>query len=353
MRMIGRSRTPIGVDIGSRNIKAAQLRISGGGHCIVALSALPRTKGAEQIGPEEITNIRSVLRRQGFCGTDVVLAAPEEKLLRGILEVPRQVSGAPVAQIARMELSRMHNVPPNSFEMVCWEPPPSCESTKSTRQTVAVGCPHSAADALLDVFEESGFSVSALDLHSAAAARACASLIVPPPAVTSILDLGRSSTKLLLVCDGRIVYDRFLITNGMAKLISRLRQESGIAERSAYQIVSTVGFVNGSEAGEFGQELAEIIRKKLSNHFDIILDELKAPFDYVSRQYRSEGIKRLLLIGGGAQISGLAKHFEAALGIEVMSVAPSDVVESSPQIMSKASNSAMMVAVGLAQFAGE
>jgi type IV pilus assembly protein PilM len=353
MRTIGRARTAIGVDIGSRNIKAAQLRMSGGRHCIVALSSLPRTKVGQEVDREELINVRSVLRRQGFRGTDVVLAAPEEKLLRGIFEVPRQVSGAPVAQIARMELSRMHNVPPNSFEMVCWEPSPAGESTKSARQTVAVACPHSAADALLDVFEESGFSVKALDLHSAAAARICASLTVPRPAITSILDLGWSSTKLLLVCDGKIVYDRFLTTNGMEKLISRLREESGIIQSSAYKIVSTVGFGDGSETGEFGQEFTQIIRKKLSNHFDIILDELKAPFEYVSHQYRSEGVKRLLLIGGGAKISGLAKHFEAALGIEVMSVAPSDVVESSPQIMSKASNPAMMIAVGLAQFAGE
>jgi len=351
MTMIGKSRTPIGIDVGSRSIKAAQLRTSNGRHHIAALSMSPRAKPAGEIDRQEILDLRGVLRRQGFCGNKIILAAPEEKLLRGTLELPSKMSGAPVAQVARVELSRMHDAAPDSFEMICWELPAQSKS-KSMTQAIAVGCPHDAANAFLDVFEECGFNVRALDVRSAAAARACMPLTVPPPTVTTILDLGWNSTKLLLVCGDKLTYDTFLTTNCMAKLIVTLGQESGIAEESAYQIVSTVGFVNDSETNEFGQEFAELIRKKLTRHFDAVLEELKAPFAYASRQYPGGQIERLLLIGGGGRISGLGQYLEAALGIEVMSVAPSDVVESSAQIMSKASNPAMTVAVGLAQFAG-
>jgi Tfp pilus assembly PilM family ATPase len=290
-----------------------------------------------------------VLRRQGFRGNEIVLAAPEEKLLRGTVELPSKMSGAPVAQVARVELSRMHNAAPNSFEMICWELPAQGKS-KSTTQAIAVGCPHDAANAFLDVFEGSGFNVRALDVRSAAAARACMSLTVPPPAVTSILDLGWNSTKLLLVSGDKVIYDTSLTANCMAKLILTLKQESGIAEESAYQIVSTVGFVNDNEASELDREFAEVIRKKLRRHVDAVLEELKAPFAYAGRQYPGGQIKRLLLIGGGAGISGLAQYLEATLSIDVMSVAPSNVADSAPQIVSKASNPAMTVAVGLAQF---
>jgi type IV pilus assembly protein PilM len=348
--MIGNSRTPIGIDVGSRSIKAAQLRTSNGRHHIAALSMSPRAERTGEIDRQEILDLRDVFRRQGFRGNEIVLAAPEEKLLRGTVELPSKISGAAVTQVARIELSRMHNAAPNSFEMICWELPAQAKS-KSMTQAIAVGCPHDAANAFLDAFEECGFNVRALDVRSAAAARTCMPLIVPPPTVTAILDLGWNSTKLLLVCGDNITYDTFLTANCMAKLIVTLRQESGIAEESAYQIVSTVGFVDDNETNEFDQEFAEVIRRKLRRHFEAVLQELKAPFAYAGRQYPGGQIKRLLLVGGGARIPGLAQYLEAALGIEVMPVAPSNIVETSAQTMSKASNPAMTVAVGLAQFA--
>ena len=82
-------------------------------------------------------------------------------------------------------------------------------------------------------------------------------------------------------------------------------------------------------------------------------EELDSLFDYVDYQYPREGIKRLLLIGDGARISGLPQHFHNAIGVEVRSVTPNDIVENSPLVFPKASHPAMMVAVGLAMFAGE
>ena len=95
MRRAGKSRIPmyIGIDVGARSIKVAQLSMSGGKLRIAALSMLPRTKIAEQVDTEEILKIRRILRRQGFHGNDIVLASPENGLLRGVFDVPPQVSG--------------------------------------------------------------------------------------------------------------------------------------------------------------------------------------------------------------------------------------------------------------------
>ena len=351
MRKTGKSRTAIGIDVGSRSIKVAQLFRSGGKPQIAALSMLPRTNVGE-IDSEDILKMKRVLKRQGFYGNDVVLAAPENELLRGVFDVPPQVSGAPIAQIARMELSRIHNVAPDSFEMVCWDPPDPGKS-KSTMQTIAIGCPHETAGAFIDLFEDSGFSVRALDIRIAAAARACTTLTVPPPALTSILDIGWESTKLLLLCGSTVIYERPFRNKCLAKLRSKLSETFGITEVAADQVISTIGFVTESEAGELDQESVEVIRRMLGKHFDMMLEELEASFDYANYQYPGEGAKRLLLIGGGAGISGLSQYFHSTLGVEVRSIAPSDVVEGSAQIFTKASHPAMTVAVGLAMFTGE
>ena len=436
LRIMPHGRTAIGIDVGSRTIKVAQLAKSGSfpstllktglslmgrgasrssanssdqSYQIVALSMLPRTKAglieagqqvdsirdpvrdpvfdseaqtrresnglsvpdstraSNRLDRQEIINIRAVLRRQGFCGNDIVLAVPEKQLLHGVFEIPPATSGQAadreemIFQIARMELSRMHGVAPDSFEMACWPlggwPLGGQDESKSTHrggQAIAVGCPHDVANELLDLFEGAGFNVRALDLRSAAAARACMSLSVQLPALTAILDLGWSSTKLLFVCGGTVVYERCLTNKSISHITTKLSGMFGITEQSADQTISTIGLVTNSEAGDYDQQSTEAIRKILTKHFDVMLEELKTPFDYASHQYPGEGVKRLLLIGGGARIFGLSQYIQEALGIEVITAAPGDLVgHSESQILAKLSHPAMTVAVGLAMFNGE
>jgi len=355
MKIFGRSRTAIGIEIGSRNIKAAQLCPSDGQHHIAALSMLPREQPGQQIDRKEILDLKDVLRRQGFCGNDVVLAVPEDKLLRATLELPHQVSDTAVAQIARMELSRLHKVAPDSFEFVYWRLPPANQS-KSVTATIAVACPHEAADAYLSIFQEGGFNVTALDVHSAAAARACTPLIVPPPAVTSLLDLGWNSTKLLLLCGRMVLYEKFISSQCIATMTARLSEMFGLPEKPAYQIVATIGFApDPVGGGGLDRQSVEAIRKMLISFLAMILEELKAPFAYVNHQYPGEGLKRLLLIGEGAGIVGISQYFQDNLGIEVMLAAPSNLVEpplAGLPVLAIGDNPALTVAVGLAKFAG-
>jgi len=362
MKIFGRSRTAIGIEIGSRNIKAAQLCQSDGQHHIAALSMLPRERPGQQIDHKEILGLKDVLRRQGFCGNDVVLAAPEDKLLRATLELPPQMSDAVVAQIVRMELSRLHKVAPDSFELVYWRQAGPNKS-KSVTATIAVACLHEVADAYLSIFQEGGFNVTALDVHSAAAGRACMPLIVPPPAVTGLLDLGWSSTKVLLLWGSTVLYEKFISgfpqsgvpSQCIAQLSARLSEMFGLPEKPAYQVVETIGFGQHSKASGLDRQSVEAIRKMLISFLAMILEELKAPFAYVNHQYPGEGLKRLLLIGEGAGIIGISQYFQDNLGIEVMPAAPSNLVEP-PQagllVLAIGDNPALTVAVGLAKFAG-
>ncbi len=353
MRRTGKSRTAIGVDVGSRSIKVAQLVMSGGKPQIAALSMLPRTIVGKQIDVDDILMMKRALKRQGFYGNDLVLAAPEVGLLRGVFDVPSQLSGAPIAQIARMELSRLHNVVPNSFEMVCWDPPNSGTS-KSTLQGTAIGCPHEAVETFIDLFEDSGFNVSALDIRVVAAARACSTLIIPAPTLTCILDIGWESTNLLLLCGNAVIYERPFWNKCLAKLGGKLSETFGITDEAAGQVINTIGFVTESDVSELDQESIEVIRRMLRKHFDMVLEEqLETSFRYANYTCRGEGAERLLLIGDGAGISGLPEYFHTTLEVEVKTVAPSDVAEGSAQIFTKAGHPALTVAVGLAMFNGE
>jgi Tfp pilus assembly PilM family ATPase len=337
-------RSPIGLDVGSRSIKAVQVTEGEVPH-LSALSMVPRVRPGQEVNGEEVANLRQVLKRQGFVGSDVVLAVPEERLLRGILELPAALTGASVAQVARMELARLHRVDPHSFEMVYWGLP------QAKAQTVAVACPHAAAHALLDLFDGMGLNVQALDVRTAAAARACRDLCVPAPGITAILDLGWSSTKLLLVCGPTILYER-LFDDRLSKLVGTLTERFQISETATCQILDTVGISSDPLPMEVDPDSLEAIRKVIKAHFHSLLEELKVPFAYISRQYLNEPVKRMLLIGGGAGTPGLAAYMASLFGVEVQGASPQNLIKVASNVQTKADHPALTVALGLARFTG-
>lgn len=345
-----RSRSPIGIDVGSRNVKAVQLyRGAKGGYEIAVLSIIPRTNIGGEIDLEEVTTLKRILTRHGFHGGRIVLTADEGKLLRGVFEVPGQASRAAVAQIARMELARAYSVAPTSFEMLCWEPM-SVDKPQSKGQAFALGYPHDAANPFLDTFEQAGFDVCAVDARSSAVARACRSLTLDSPAVTAILDLGWKSTRLLFVCGQTIIYERLGEGNSISTLATELRDKFDIPEESAYQVFVSVGLSGFDMSEEFDHRSVEWIQTILRHYFDEVRRELKAPLAYISRQCGGRSAERMLLVGSGAMIPGITECLQDGFGLEVLTASPVDLLPSPEHARARGKDAALAVSCGLAMF---
>src|SRR5205823_4093664 len=116
---VSRNITPIGIDAGGRSIAAVQLDWSGGaGPAITAASIIARQPATPEspLSTTETAALEEVLYRQGFTGRDVVVGIPDHALLTEVLELPPRSSGAPLEQLARMEIARTHKRDPASFE---------------------------------------------------------------------------------------------------------------------------------------------------------------------------------------------------------------------------------------------
>ena len=138
----------------------------------------------------------------------------------------------------------------------------------------------------------------------------------------------------------------------MGELTARLTEAVALPPASAYQIVGTIGPGTEELTGPHDAESLEAIRRHMRAHFDKLLEELRIPLSYANHQFGGQGVTRLLLLGGGAGVPQLAAYFQARLGLEVQRAAPSDLVESTPELAAKADNPALTCAVGLAQFGG-
>lgn len=351
MTPFGRSRTAIGIDVGNQSIRAAQLVCTGQDYHISALALLPRALPERDLSPSDITTLRRVLRRQGFSGRKVVLADHGTDLLRGVLELPSKVSGAPAARIARMELSRMHNVAPESFEIAYW-PLREINQSRPVTPTLALGYPHAAGEALVDLFESSGFNVTALDVRTAASARACRPLLLPSPAITAIVDLGWGSTSLLLICGQTPVYERPLESVSLEGVAGSLAERCGLSRESAGQVVNLVAYAAHESTTPVDDETCRVVHKHLQSYVDKLVEELRVPLSYAHRQFPGNGIQRMLLIGVGAGMRLMSDRVAKALGIDTKVVSPCDLAESPVELAGKAANPVITVAVGLARFEG-
>src|SRR5262249_26290258 len=156
-----------------------------------------------------------------FEGRDVVACVPDDKLVTAVLELPPRSSGAPLDQLARVELARVHKLEPGSFELACWDLPAPARAGDATHM-MAAACPHADADRLLGAIESAGLRVVALDIKPWALTRACAA-VGSADGTTVLLDVGEEGALLTAVRQAAPVYERMMRDGGTATLRGRFQ----------------------------------------------------------------------------------------------------------------------------------
>jgi type IV pilus assembly protein PilM len=343
--------SPIGLDIGSRQIKAVQLARAGDGWRVRAAACIPRASGGE-FALDEATRLADVLHRQAFEGSRVVVSAAPERLMSSMLELPPAGSGVPLEQIARMELARVHQRDAGSFEFAQWQVPHPARATKSNH-VMAVACAHDAALGLLDALEGAGLSVEALDHHFAALARPCRPLIAAAgTGLCAMLDLGAAAARLAILHQGIIIYSRVIEDGGLSRLCAELVQQLGI-EPAAVEHLLAEPLLAVADAKEpraaAPTPSAHEPRTLVATHFNKIVQGLNVSFEYAAHQYPDVAVQRVLLSGGGAEMPGLSAYLGETLRAVVQVARPSELVAPGADD-ARCSSPAMVAATGLALY---
>ena len=338
----------IGVDVGGRHVKAVQFNRSSAGWRIEAAASMPRTEIGSEITRPEVHRLCEVLAKGPFKGRSIVLAAPSDKLMTTIMRLPPRASGAPVEQLARSELARMHGCDPETFEMACWDLPDPARAGEST-YVMAAACAHDEANALLDVFEAEGLDVQVLEIHASAVARACAPVLEDVSGIAAVLDLGWSLERLVLLYQGVVVYERKRPKGGLHALVSTLKDRLKLGAERVERLLMAGGLLSPEADEGRDKEVAETVRAVAAAHFDTMVEEMRMPVSYVCNQYPDAGTERLLLVGGGAKIAGLAEYLGSRLEFDVRNVRLADLTDCW-QELDQTHGPSLTVAVGLGQF---
>ena len=329
--------SPIGLDLGAHSFKAVQLRNGNAGWEIATAVSLPRLAPGEPLAASEISRLKDVLDRRRFVGRDVVIAVPAASLLTAILELPARVPGVPLDQIAALEFGRVHKQDPAVLTMSAWElPTPACAS-KATYM-LAVGAVSDRLESHIDLIESEHLNVLAMDELYTAAARGCLHKTERTNGLMAVIDLGWDAARLMVVKDNLVIYMRKLDDAGLAQLqraaLDAASDEPELVEKGLWD----EGFgVSGQCDLTYGE-----VTDVLESHTAGMLKEIDQSFIYSAHQYPDAGLTRVMLIGGGAAIPGIAERFQSYLGIPTFA-AQGDRVASAGQEFS----AALVCATGL------
>lgn len=343
------TRGPIGLDIGHRCIKAAQLSHLAGKARLEAAMTLERREEGAPLSDAEAQRLAEVLRRRGFTGRRVVTAVPGEALLANVLTLPPAGSGAPLEQIARAEMARAHRCETDAMEVAFW-PLPAPARANEGAQSLAVACEHESAETLLDAMAGAGLDVVALDVDGCALARACRSLLDEAQGIVAAVDLGWHGARLVLLHGGTVIYERMLGGVGLASVAQIIERDGRLEADLVRHLLCRVGLSTPPDDSPYTR-LSGMLRNALEAHFTAVTQEVRLSLAYAANQYRGTKVgQRLLLVGGGAEVPGLAEHLGDALDAEVRAVRPSELVSCAAALAEEAASSMLAVALGLAQY---
>jgi type IV pilus assembly protein PilM len=342
---------PIGVDVGPRAINAIQVSWKGGRWHIEAAAVVDRPApepGAARapLAPGEAARLQDVLYRQGFTGGRIALAVPDSQLLTAVLELPPRGSGAPIEQLAMMELARVHKREPASLEMACWDIPAPARPGEAS-YIMAAACAHDDASQILDSFERAGLAVEALDARAWAMARACAPALKDDQNVSTLLELGEAGSSLVIIRSGVVVYDRLMPEAGLAALRARLSSELRVeTEVSDFLLFGGQGG-QPSAAAQTDAPQSPAAAAIIEEYTESVVQELRSAMDYALHRYPGS-MDRLLVMGAGAGIPGLPARLAAGLGVPARSIAPVDVADVAGTLETTCRNPGLTTALGLA-----
>jgi len=175
---------------------------------------------------------------------------------------------------------------------------------------VGVGYAHRVIDESLSVFDEAGIQVRAVESETFALPRA----LLPHGnnETVLIIDIGKSSTKLLVVSK-RLPRLATTLDIGGHALTLAVQKYFGVTEEEAKRVKAERGLTPGPDNDEY-------IAAMLST-LSVIREEILRRIDYWNSRQSAvaehEPVSRAIIVGGNATVRGLPEYLEVSLKIPV------------------------------------
>jgi type IV pilus assembly protein PilM len=299
----------VGIDVSDYAIKYIALKRRGErveldsfGKIDLPLDVIER---GEIKDPETIVKLLSRIKKE--YGYDFAhLALPEEHAYLFQMELSRG-SRAEVEQMLEFHLKE--NVPIGADEAVF-----DYEVLKETKEKYELNVsvyPENIASQYTLALEEAGFTLLSVEIEAQATARALIGEKDVAPLL--IIDIGRNDASLSISTNGIVTFTANLDTGGdyFTRAIAR---GLDISFQEAEKLKRKHGFKDTREDGVVFEQLLPVVAK--------FTEAIRKHVMYWQMHMSSSGgeteeVSRVVLVGGNANIAGLAEYLEVTLGVSV------------------------------------
>lgn len=367
----------LGIDIGSRKIKVAEVKAQGRDAVVTALAIVDTPEGAvDQTGvfnPDAVgAAIKQAIGESGASSSAAVVSiAGSASVLVRTLEVPRMNSGE-LKEHMQWEINR--NIPFAESTVVSDFKPLGDEDPNSANMDVVLAIsPQSAIDTVMDCVKKAGKTTHAIDVEPLGLARTLTTSYddVFHDKTVCVVEVGHKTTSINIYKNGKLLMPRQVpvggenftraIADGLDVSMMEAEEKKLADADVSSMAVAASGFSNPfapigepgatqefvpynpfadepiaapepapvapmePEASEpapmmdatpvaaTGSPETQRVNKALANELDEFVAEIRRSIDY----FRNRGgdVNQIVVAGGGSQLRGLPEFLGNALGI--------------------------------------
>ena len=343
------------MDIGSSSIKVVQLRKEKGRAILETYGELATgpylgmaVGQSVNLGADKIVAIaQDLFKEANITSKSVEMAIPLRSSLLMSLELPK-LKESELATAVPLEARKYIPVPISEILLDWWVIPKREDASPvyddknkagGPKVEVLVAAIHKdTAKQYEEVAQRMAISMDFFEIETFSAIR---SVMKNDLSATAIVDFGAGTTKVAVI-DYGVVRVSHTVNKGSQDITAALSRSLNVTFEKAEEIKRQVGLVEQvSEAGEMRPIISPIV--------EYVFAEVEKTIVNYQQKY-SRSVDKIILIGGGTLLKGLADLAKASIEIPIQIGTPFDKVEA-PAFMEEAlreAGSSFAVAIGLA-----
>lgn len=313
----------LGVDIGTTSIKLIEVKggkhlpevtnyafLQSSGHLVRSNDVL-QTSNMKLFDEEVVSLLKIALQKMKPSAKQVLASLPSFAVFTTVFEFP-QMSDSELQKSLAYQ-ARQYIPQPITEVVLDSMKVGEREDDKGFKyeQVLLISVPKDLVKKYQRIFHAVGLELKTLEIETLSLVRALVSGDATP---TVIVDIGSRSTNIIFSQGGQLRFSSQSDYAG-ASLTQALASSLNINPLRADELKKEHGIVNIGP----NYELSTIMLP----YVDVIISEVKkAEYNYQSQFPGVSKMERVILTGGGANLSGIFPYFEKELGVPVVKAAP-------------------------------
>lgn len=332
-KLFAKKKSILGVDIGTANIKIAQ--IDHGSSAVLQTYGIVNTpyqlggKNDDVVVPETAKLLKALISKAGVTTNRCVISFPNISVFSSVIELPAMAESE-IGPAVEHEAKKYVPLALSDIDL-SWTQ--ISDPSSANIKVLLTAVPKQITKNYLKLFELAGLQPLVGEIEALALIR---SLIGNSPANCVIIDIGAKSTGLNIIENGYLRLSRNLNVGGET-ITTKIAQTLNISEARAEQFKK-----------DFGVSGSTFIPETIKPVLNVVKTEVKQLLTLYQSQ-NNKKLEKIILVGGGANLPAITQFF-SDLGVAVEPGSPLKTIGYSKSIAPVLERYALSlpIAIGLA-----